>query len=347
MRAGITKLVIVVLAALSAAAVYRHVSRSAEKPNSGIPREIISLYASWKHANGKLYSTPAENDHRLRVFYSQKQFIDKANSDYAALRLKRDGVVISENPFTLNAFADLTSDEFTAKYTGEAQEDEENGELAPEVEYTESADAGLAQAGFDIRVRNQGSCGSCWAFSAVATYEKFWFLKTGQRLDLSQQQLVDCDTTDNGCNGGLSWNALGYINGKGLALASAYPYTASKGACRSVASASKLSFSVNRPLFSYDYAAERIGAGQLISVSLYASGKFRYLDSGTTPVQAADFGECSQGKNHAINAVAASNGSLNLLNSWGTGWANKGLRWVTPCSKTNLWAATSWVTSPQ
>lgn len=347
MRAGITKLLVVVLAALSAAAVYRHVSRSSEKPSSGIPREVIALYSTWKNAHGKLYSTPAENDHRLRVFYSQKQFVDKANVDYASAMLKRDGTVITEDPFTLNGFADLSADEFTAKYTGEAPETHENAELAPEVDYIESADAGLAQAGFDIRVRNQGSCGSCWAFSAVATYEKFWFLKSGQRLDLSQQQLVDCDTSDNGCNGGLSSNALGWINNKGLALASAYPYSASKGACRSVASASKLTFSVNRPLFSYNYAADRIAAGQLISVSVYASGKFRYLDAGATSFVAAASGECSQVKNHAINAVAASGGALNLLNSWGGSWGSKGLRWVTPCSANNLWAETSYVTIPQ
>ena len=110
MRAGFAKLFVVVLAALSAAALYRHVRSSVEKPNSGIPREVIALYASWKQSHGKLYATPAENDHRLKVFYSQKQFVDKANIDYAELRLKRDGEIITENPFALNAFADLTEE---------------------------------------------------------------------------------------------------------------------------------------------------------------------------------------------------------------------------------------------
>lgn len=347
MRAGFAKLFVVVLAALSAAALYRHVRSSVEKPNSGIPREVIALYASWKQSHGKLYATPAENDHRLKVFYSQKQFVDKANIDYAELRLKRDGEIITENPFSLNAFADLTEEEFAAQYAGEVAEDNELAEVAPEVPFVESTESALEQSGFDIRIRNQKSCGSCWAFSAVATYEKFYYLKTKQRLDFSQQQLVDCHTGSNGCNGGSSKDALAWMSGRTIALSSSYPYTAAQGSCKSVSGPSKLTFSVNKPTFSYSAAAARISEGLIISVSLYSSGKFRYLDSGSTPFRAADAGECSKEKNHAINAVAASNGSLQLLNSWGTGWGNQGLRWVTPCSSNTLWAVTAYVTSPQ
>lgn len=347
MRPAFLKLLVVALAALSAAAVYRHVTKSANNPSSGVPREVISLYSSWKQTHGKLYATPAENDHRLRVFYSQKLFVDQANADYINLKLERDGEVISQAPFTLNAFADLSSEEFTAKYTGEVEEDNEFAESAPEVPMLESADAGLAQSTFDVRIRNQGSCGSCWAFSAIATYEKFYFMKTGQRVDLSQQHMVDCDTTDSGCNGGLSSNALTWLSGKGSPLASAYPYTASKGVCKSVATTNKLTFSVNRPTFSTSYATDRISAGHLISVSVYASGKFRYLDSSDTPFDASATGECSQTKNHAINAVSSSSGNLRLLNSWGTSWGNKGLKWVKPCSATKLWADLSYVTTPQ
>lgn len=67
-------------------------------------------------------------------------------------------------------------------------------------------------------VKNQGSCGSCWAFSATGTVEGYWAINKGSLPSLSEQQLVDCSTAqgNQGCNGGWPSWALNYVKAKGL-----------------------------------------------------------------------------------------------------------------------------------
>eukprot|EP01019_Chilodonella_uncinata_P001339 GABU01001778.1.p2 GENE.GABU01001778.1~~GABU01001778.1.p2 ORF type:complete len:122 (+),score=29.59 GABU01001778.1:46-366(+) len=96
--------------------------------------------------------------------------------------LKRDGTVITEDPFTLNGFADLSAEEFQVMYTG-ATKEEELVELSHTKRRKHNPKYIVDQSGFQLRVRNQRACGSCWAFSAVATYEKFYYNVRGVQLD--------------------------------------------------------------------------------------------------------------------------------------------------------------------
>jgi C1A family cysteine protease len=81
-------------------------------------------------------------------------------------------------------------------------------------------------------VKNQGQCGSCWAFSTTGSVEGAMFLKTGKLQSFSESQLVDCSTQNSGCNGGLMDWAFAYIENSPLELESDYPYVARKKSCK-------------------------------------------------------------------------------------------------------------------
>jgi len=94
-------------------------------------------------------------------------------------------------------------------------------------------------------VKDQGNCGSCWAYSATEGIEAGLFMATGQKMKLSEQQVVSCDKSDGGCNGGDLPTAFEYVqkNG-GIDTQSDYPDTSSStgrtGSCKKSKAANKV-----------------------------------------------------------------------------------------------------------
>lgn len=138
----------------------------------------------------------------------------------------------------VNQFSDITKDEFVALYLGEKQVD-----AHPEFK-EEPVNAGFAGE-IDWRthdiitpVKNQGKCGSCWAFAATAAHETYQIQVRNQpkNIVLSEQQLVDCSTAqpygNTGCNGGYGVRALEYIKDFGQTVNSSYPYMAVNQDCK-------------------------------------------------------------------------------------------------------------------
>merc|ERR1719182_907886 len=78
-------------------------------------------------------------------------------------------------------------------------------------------------------IKNQGQCGSCWAFSTVGTLESAYQISAGKLFSFAEQQLVDCDRSDSGCSGGWPYMAMTYASRNGACLESSYPYTARGG----------------------------------------------------------------------------------------------------------------------
>merc|ERR1739844_416463 len=137
----------------------------------------------------------------------------------------------------VNDFSDMTPDEFAAKHMGFSTPakswgslkhlgtHEYNGEsLATSVDWTTK--------GAVTPVKNQGQCGSCWSFSTTGTLEGAWEIASGNLVSLSEQQFVDCDKVDSGCNGGLMDNAFEFAEDNALCTETSYPYKAVGGSCK-------------------------------------------------------------------------------------------------------------------
>jgi C1A family cysteine protease len=173
-------------------------------------------------------------------------------------------------------------------------------------------------------VKNQGQCGSCWAFAAAGVLESQVYLDTGVEPDYSEQQLVDCTPGAYGCNGGNYETAWEYLKDPGFTLESDYPYQAQNMTCLDgehepfirVLEYQHIDDSVDSikaALMDYGPVACSIGANN--NLKAYSGGC--YEDSSTT------------GINHAVIIVGwddnmCPNGSWIVKNSWGSSWGDNG-----------------------
>ncbi|KAK3129444.1 hypothetical protein QOZ80_6BG0479660 [Eleusine coracana subsp. coracana] len=176
-------------------------------------------------------------------------------------------------------------------------------------------------------VKDQGRCGSCWAFSTVAVVESIHQIRTGKLVSLSEQELVDCDTLDAGCDGGIAYRALRWITSNGgITTESDYPYTGVTGACdRSKLSNSAVAIAgLGRVPTRSEAALASAVAGQPVAVSIEAGGpNFQHYKKGVYN------GPCGTKLNHGVTVVGYGQEEGGdkywiVKNSWGEAWGDKG-----------------------
>ncbi|XP_058793261.1 cathepsin L-like [Phymastichus coffea] len=204
--------------------------------------QAVSIYDSaarewntFKAEHGKSYTNEIEEELRLKIFMENKQKIAEHNAMF------EQGLVTYKLGF--NEYSDMTHHEFVRTMNGfnksrsgipDSSKKMKAARFASPAHVQLPASVDWRKKGAVTDVKNQGSCGSCWAFSATGALEGQNFRQTGKLVSLSEQNLLDCsdDYGNDGCSGGLVDSSFNYIkDNKGIDTEKTYPYKARQGQC--------------------------------------------------------------------------------------------------------------------
>ncbi|XP_009354165.2 low-temperature-induced cysteine proteinase [Pyrus x bretschneideri] len=286
--------------------------------------EVMSMYEGWLAEHGKAYNALGEKERRFQIFKDNLRYIDEQNSKNLSYKLG------------LNRFADLSNEEYRNTYLGTktraqkkrlSNRNTKSDRYAPRVGDSLPDSIDWREEGAVNPVKDQGSCGSCWAFSTISAVEGINKLVTGDLISLSEQELVDCDTTYNeGCNGGLMDYAFEFIikNG-GIDSEEDYPYKGYDAACdpyRKNARVVSIDTYEDVPVNSEE-ALKKAVANQPIAVAIEGGGRdFQLYYSGVFT------GRCGTDLDHGVTVVGyGTDKGLDywiVRNSWGESWGEKG-----------------------
>lgn len=331
--------------------------------------KIKESFSLFKQKFKKYYSSN-EEELRLKIFSSNMKIAE----DLQAKALNLDPY--STLSFGVTQFSDLTKDEFARFYLKTFPEDETKLDPSKtktisdfDKMYKSSTTSGNLKIdykkpikppspfdynnnlpeSFDWRdkgciseVRDQGKCGSCWAFAAVAVIEGLFLCKnqdsnksSQNKIDLSEQQIVSCavepDYISYGCNGGSSSTALEYVLKSGITIENNYPYTASDSLCNSN--------SIQQPMNidTYTVWKTKNNESRMQEILMQEGNAIVYIDASgfslyTGGIMDPKVLKCTMFTNHAINLIGFGVEIINGnkvpywigKNSWNTTWGEKG-----------------------
>lgn len=265
-------------------------------------------FRSFQARFGKNYLA-SELAYRAKVFEYNMKWAAEMNA-------MQSSFIVGETPF-----ADMTNTEFAnSKLCGCMLTPRMTKPATPIMGYIPDA-IDWREKGAVTEVKDQASCGSCWAFSATGSLEGGNFVANGELISLSEQQLVDCDKQSHGCNGGLMTYAFEYVMKKGICTEEAYPYHAKDEDCKDDKCEAVVhikGYEETEPM-SGKSLKEAI-AKFPVSVAVAASSAvFQMYKEGVI-----DSESCGTGLNHGILAVGYADDYIICKNSWGAKWGDKG-----------------------
>jgi cathepsin L len=175
-------------------------------------------FLGWMRETNQLF-TGGEYQFRFGIWMTNKRVIQEHNAANKGFFLEA------------NKFAHLTPDEYKSMLGFRMSQAPEGKTVDTTVK---AGEIDWRTKGVVADIKDQGQCGSCWAFSAVTTMESLWAVKSSTLYVLSEQNIVDCVTLCNGCNGGFTTAAYGYVYSTQdgyWQLDSDYPYVAREKKC--------------------------------------------------------------------------------------------------------------------
>ena len=283
--------------------------------------EKKALFDSFMDEFGKSYASDNEKDLRYANFKAFLKLIDERNDKEAAAK--------NTAVHGVTQFADLSEEEVRQYLLGYKATDRRRLKFkatAADVPKYEGSETAVNWADvYTTNVRDQGYCGSCWAYSTAEQMEsdgiRAGYLTTSDKL--SVQQMVSCDTVDLGCNGGNTETAYEYVNGAGgLMLEASYPYTSYfdiSGTC-SVTSSSEYAVTVDKyyTVGSEDDMVDYVLGNGPLSICAAASSWTSYKGGVVS--------SCDDEVDHCIQVTGVDTDQNYWIvrNSWGKSWGNDG-----------------------
>jgi len=288
--------------------------------------EQWSVFQDFIGKYGRQYMTEAEVTGRFQIF--------KDNVAVIADRNKRGSAKHGMNQFT-----DLSSEEFASRYLHrQATTLNLTKKEFLHVDNFKAESVNWCDQGHCTPVKDQGQCGSCWAFGGVEMLESDFSIRYGKLYELSTQQVTSCDTNDGGCAGGNAVNAWAYANATGgIEEAKYYPYTSGStrqtGSCDSSKVVDRVVSACESYWISLGSSDEQNMITDIpltpLSVAV-AADYWQFYESGV--VSSTD--GCGPNSQYPIDhnvQVTGFNAEGNyyiVRNSWGTGWGNAGFIYI-------------------
>jgi len=280
-----------------------------------VPTYVREAFDAFKAKHGRIYEGE-EHDYRLGIFHENLKFIENFYKG-------------PEQTFQVGVgpMADLTNEEFKQMYTMSngfpiKPESEKNYVDLPDSSFEQTGGVDWRTKGIVNPVKNQESCGSCWAFSAVAAMEGAYAQKHGSLKSFSEQQLVDCSKKqgNHGCQGGLMDFAFKYAETNKMETESEYPYTGRDGTtCKYNMAEGVMNTASYKDVTPRSptqlMAAIDIG---VVSIAIEADKSiFQHYRSGVINSPA-----CGTKLDHGVAVVGYTSDSFIVRNSWGPTWGD-------------------------